>query len=128
MVINKKEENMDSSRKKESLSFQTNLALPLLQLKRSTILAVAFALFTSGLAVGQQNHTLSDTKPAVLMSRLGRHHHPVSTTNPEAQRGAFQWLLQGEPPQRSGCCRLLRFSGFPERARGACVEYYGGEI
>ena len=32
------------------------------------------------------NHPSTDTKPAVLMSGLGDHHHPVSTKNPDAQR------------------------------------------
>jgi tetratricopeptide (TPR) repeat protein len=39
------------------------------------------------------NHTSTDAKPAVLMSRLGEHHHPVSTKNPEAQRFFDQGLI-----------------------------------
>ncbi|HZX12774.1 MAG TPA: hypothetical protein VFF49_00055, partial [Thermodesulfobacteriota bacterium] len=54
-----------------------------------------FCIF-SGLAFAQtagHNHTSTDTKPAVLMSRLGEHHHPVSTKNPEAQRFFDQGLI-----------------------------------
>jgi tetratricopeptide (TPR) repeat protein len=38
------------------------------------------------------SHTASDEKPAALMSGLGSHHHPVSTTNAEAQRFFDQGL------------------------------------
>jgi tetratricopeptide (TPR) repeat protein len=37
-------------------------------------------------------HKASDAKPAALMSGLGSHHHPVSTTNSEAQRFFDQGL------------------------------------
>ncbi len=39
-----------------------------------------------------EHHPSTDAKPAVLMSGLGEHHHPVSTKNPEAQRFFDQGL------------------------------------
>jgi len=39
-----------------------------------------------------QHHPSADTKPAVLMSGLGEHNHPVSTKNSEAQRFFNQGL------------------------------------
>lgn len=48
----------------------------------------------SGVAFPQtmEHHATTDMKPAVLMSGLGEHHHPVSTKNPEAQRFFDQGL------------------------------------
>ena len=44
------------------------------------------------LAQTMQHHPSADTKPAVLMSGLGEHNHPVSTKNSEAQRFFNQGL------------------------------------
>ena len=42
--------------------------------------------------IGQHQHHGSQPKPAALMAGLGTHHHPVSTSNPEAQRFFNQGL------------------------------------
>ena len=57
--------------------------------------SIILVLIISVLAFAQtaeHNHPSTDTKPAVLMSGLGEHHHPVSTKNPEAQRFFDQGL------------------------------------
>ncbi len=41
---------------------------------------------------GQHQHASSETKPASLMHGLGEVHHPVSTTNAEAQKFFDQGL------------------------------------
>lgn len=55
------------------------------------ILAIIFLAFPD-IAVSQQHHSSADDEPAVLMSGLGMHHHPVSTTNAKAQRFFDQGL------------------------------------
>ena len=52
-----------------------------------------FVLLAPSLAMGQQlHHGASQAKPATLLPGLGTHHHPVSTTHPEAQRFFDQGL------------------------------------
>jgi tetratricopeptide (TPR) repeat protein len=43
-------------------------------------------MLSSGTANCEEHHSSTNSKPAVLMSGLGQHHHPVSTKNAEAQR------------------------------------------
>ena len=40
----------------------------------------------SGITVAQQHPAHNQPQPATLMSGLGDLHHPVSTSNPEAQK------------------------------------------
>ncbi|MGH7801989.1 MAG: hypothetical protein ACREOW_15410 [Thermodesulfobacteriota bacterium] len=57
--------------------------------------SLLLVLILSGSAFAQTaggHHSSTETKPAVLMSGLGEHHHPVSTKNPEAQRFFDQGL------------------------------------
>src|SRR5437868_6610495 len=46
----------------------------------------------SGIAVAQQHPAHNQPRPATLMSGLGDLHHPVSTSNPEAQKFFDQGL------------------------------------
>src|SRR5712675_2031002 len=46
----------------------------------------------SGVAVAQQHPAHNQSQPATLMSGLGDLHHPVSTSNPEAQKFFDQGL------------------------------------
>jgi tetratricopeptide (TPR) repeat protein len=43
----------------------------------------------------QHHHPSAETKPATLMAGLGNHHHPVSTTNTEAQKFFDQGMALG---------------------------------
>ena len=45
-----------------------------------------------GIAVAQQHPAHNQSQPATLMSGLGDLHHPVSTSNPEAQKFFDQGL------------------------------------
>ncbi|MBI3795370.1 MAG: hypothetical protein HY268_00160 [Deltaproteobacteria bacterium] len=50
-------------------------------------LLVSLAVFLSFHAAFAEEHPpTTEAKPAALMSGLGQHHHPITTTNPEAQR------------------------------------------
>ncbi len=55
------------------------------------ILAVTFLLI-SGSAMCQEHHSIDQTKKAELIYGMGDHRHPVSTTNPDAQRFFDQGL------------------------------------
>ena len=46
----------------------------------------------SGITVAQQHPAHNQPQPATLMSGLGDLHHPVSTSNPEAQKFFDQGL------------------------------------
>lgn len=63
---------------------------------RYFVLTLAFLLAASTTLYSQNHatdmHKAAETKPATLMSGLGDHHHPVSTTNSEAQRFFDQGL------------------------------------
>ncbi|HEX5735574.1 MAG TPA: hypothetical protein VF131_22295 [Blastocatellia bacterium] len=60
---------------------------------RRLILTVISLLLFQALALAQhQNHTPAESKPIPLVSGLGEHHHPVTTSNPEAQRFFNQGL------------------------------------
>ncbi len=54
--------------------------------------AVLLALVLCAAAVAQEHPAHNPAKPATLMSGLGDLHHPVSTTNPEAQQFFDQGL------------------------------------
>ena len=54
--------------------------------------AVVAVLCLCGMVVGQQHEMQAPSRPATLMSGLGDLHHPVSTTNPEAQQYFDQGL------------------------------------
>ncbi|HWP90799.1 MAG TPA: hypothetical protein VNN20_01175 [Thermodesulfobacteriota bacterium] len=58
---------------------------------RHMILAVTFLLI-SGSAMCQEHHSTDQTNKAELIYGMGDHHHPVSTTNPDAQRFFDQGL------------------------------------
>src|SRR5262245_58826015 len=49
-------------------------------------------LLIPAIAVGQHHSATTETKPVTLMSGLGDVHHPVSTTNGEAQKFFNQGL------------------------------------
>ncbi|MGE5444108.1 MAG: hypothetical protein ACM3SR_05815 [Ignavibacteriales bacterium] len=58
-------------------------------LNRSLFNSLVVVCILGGSAFAQavgQNRPSANTEPALLMSGLGNHHHPVSTKNPEAQR------------------------------------------
>jgi len=60
---------------------------------RRLIVIVILLLLSQTLALSQhQNHAPAERKPIPLISGLGEHHHPVSTSNPEAQRFFNQGL------------------------------------
>ena len=55
--------------------------------------AIALALLLSTVVVAQHaDHSKPDRKPAVRIAGMGSHHHPVSTTNAEAQQFFDQGL------------------------------------
>ncbi len=51
--------------------------------------------FCAALPISAQEspHSMPDPRPAVLLSGMGNHHHPISTTNPEAQKFFDQGLI-----------------------------------
>lgn len=51
-----------------------------------------FTLLVPLITFGQHHHPAAETKPATLISGMGDVHHPVSTTNAEAQRFFNQGL------------------------------------
>jgi hypothetical protein len=58
--------------------------------------AITF-LLVAGVFAQQSDHTMkmnAAEKPAALMSGMGSHHHPVSTTNPEGQKCPLAVLLR----------------------------------
>jgi tetratricopeptide (TPR) repeat protein len=59
-----------------------------------TPLALAFAilLLLSSVAFAQHNHTSDATAPAQLLAGMGSLHHPIATSNPEAQKFFDQGL------------------------------------
>src|ERR1044072_6532747 len=62
---------------------------------RSLLMALTISLSLSAVALGQHTgHKATDAKeqPATQMSGMGTHHHPVSTTNAEAQKFFEQGL------------------------------------
>src|ERR1044072_697894 len=62
---------------------------------RSLLMALTISLSLSAVALGQHTgHKATDDKeqPATQMSGMGTHHHPVSTTNAEAQKFFEQGL------------------------------------
>ena len=65
-------------------------------------LAAVFILLSTfhGATAQEHQHAGAQTKPAqaqpvpvVLMKGMGNHHHPISTTNPEAQKFFDQGLV-----------------------------------
>jgi tetratricopeptide (TPR) repeat protein len=58
------------------------------------VLVLALTLATCSLAVAQDHPAHRPAKPATLMSGYGDLHHPVSTTNPQAQQFFDQGLRQ----------------------------------
>jgi tetratricopeptide (TPR) repeat protein len=56
------------------------------------MLVIAFLLFTAAGAQQHDTHAPAADRPAVLMSGLGRLHHPIATKNAEAQRFFDQGL------------------------------------
>ena len=60
---------------------------------RRLIVTVALLFLFQALALAQhQNHTPAESKAIPLISGLGEHHHPVTTSNQEAQRFFNQGL------------------------------------
>ena len=60
---------------------------------RRLIVTVALLFLLQALALAQhQNHTPAESKAIPLISGLGEHHHPVTTSNQEAQRFFNQGL------------------------------------
>ena len=55
-------------------------------------IAVLFILLSCLPSIAQDHSAHSQSKPATLMSGVGNVHHPVSTTNPEAQKFFDQGL------------------------------------
>src|SRR3954447_3785713 len=55
-------------------------------------LVLALALFVPVIVPGQHQHKQNEPKPAVLVPGMGDVHHPVSTSNPEAQKYFDQGL------------------------------------
>lgn len=55
-------------------------------------LAIVLSLISTTVFSQHQHSSPNDAKPASLMTGLGEHHHPVSTTNAEAQRFFDQGL------------------------------------
>ncbi|HVF29159.1 MAG TPA: hypothetical protein VM943_13015, partial [Pyrinomonadaceae bacterium] len=55
-------------------------------------LLLIFALLVPLTTFGQHHHAATEAKPATLMLGMGEVHHPVSTTNAEAQRFFDQGL------------------------------------
>ncbi|HKS40096.1 MAG TPA: hypothetical protein VJX74_05740 [Blastocatellia bacterium] len=55
-------------------------------------LAIVLSLISTTVFSQHQHSTPADAKPASLIEGLGEHHHPVSTTNAEAQRFFDQGL------------------------------------
>ena len=47
---------------------------------------ILLAVLLGGIAVSQQHPAHSQSQPVSMMSGLGDLHHPVSTSNPEAQQ------------------------------------------
>src|SRR3989441_9637943 len=43
-------------------------------------------------AVAEEQPPAADAKPATIMTGLGQHHHPITTTDPEGQRFFDQGL------------------------------------
>ena len=58
-----------------------------------SILGVAILVFTSASILAQDLHPRPDSRPVVLLPGLGHHQHPISTTNPEAQKFFDQGLV-----------------------------------
>lgn len=61
-------------------------------MRRLTMTAVLLILSQVPALAQHQNHSPATSKPIPLISGLGEHHHPVSTSNPEAQRFFNQGL------------------------------------
>src|SRR5712691_2094689 len=57
-----------------------------------TLLAFTILLLSTNTAAQHAHNSSSDAKPAALIPGLGDVHHPVSTSNPEAQRFFDQGL------------------------------------
>ncbi|PYX28454.1 MAG: hypothetical protein DMG77_15795 [Acidobacteria bacterium] len=57
-----------------------------------SILGVAILVFTGTSIFAQDLHPRPDSRPVVLLPGLGHHQHPISTTNPEAQKYFDQGL------------------------------------
>ena len=56
-------------------------------------LILSLAVFLSfQAAIAEEHPPVTEAKPATLMSGLGQHHHPIATTDPEAQRFFDQGL------------------------------------
>src|SRR5687767_3012892 len=60
------------------------------KMRRIFVMTLLLASTSEGFA--QHSHSASPPKPAVLESGMGNHHHPVSTTNAEAQKFFDQGL------------------------------------
>ena len=58
------------------------------------VLVLSLTLAMCSLAVTQDHAAHPPAKPATLMSGYGNLHHPVSTTNPQAQQFFDQGLRQ----------------------------------
>jgi len=58
-----------------------------------SILRFAILGFTTTLIFAQDPHARPDSRPVVLLPGLGHHQHPISTTNPEAQKFFDQGLV-----------------------------------
>lgn len=56
------------------------------------ILTVLFVLLSICYAISQHQHPAESVKPAILMEGYGNHHHPIATSNPEAQKFFDQGL------------------------------------
>lgn len=55
---------------------------------------LAILLFTAlPVSAQESQHSMPDPRPAVLLPGMGNHHHPISTTNPEAQKFFDQGLV-----------------------------------
>ncbi|HSP07185.1 MAG TPA: hypothetical protein VLR94_08410, partial [Acidobacteriota bacterium] len=56
------------------------------------IVALLVALFSAGALIAQDHKSPAAEKPATLMEGMGRLHHPIATSNPEAQKFFDQGL------------------------------------
>jgi tetratricopeptide (TPR) repeat protein len=63
-----------------------------MQLKRIFFSIITLILTTTISFAQHEHHKMSDTKPTTMMPGLGNLHHPVSTTNAEAQKYFNQGL------------------------------------
>src|SRR5580765_1716589 len=59
---------------------------------RSISLTICVVLFNSQLASAQHHSGPASEKPAMLLPGMGELHHPIATTNPEAQKFFDQGL------------------------------------